>query len=263
MTTDVSYLNNVWAMRYFWLNLALADLRAKYRRSALGIVWALIQPFSLTLLFTFVMGSFFKVPMESYALFIFSGLIFWEFIVSCIMTGCAAFVNAEAYIRQCTHPLLIYTLRNVIACMINLSIAFFGLAIWVLLWRRESLGLEWLILIPTFPLLFFFVWPLATISAFIGARFRDFPQLITIVLQVLYYVSAILFQPIMYKNAHIEYLIQYNPIYHLLNLFRKPVLDAQLPSWDDYFYVLITGMLLWICVWLFVKYQEKKIIFYL
>jgi len=263
LIADAAYLNKIWSTRFFWLHLAWADIRAKYRRSVLGIAWALIQPFSLTLLFTFIMGNFFHVPMGSYAIFIFSGLIFWEFIVGTIMAGCHAFINAEGYIRQCTHPLLIYSLRSVIASTINLMVAFCGLMLWVLLWRPELITVYWFSLLLSFSILFLFAWPLTTIAAFLGTRFRDFSQLIQIILQVVYYISAILFLPDMYKQAKIDYLIQYNPIYHLLNLFRKPVLDSVLPSADDYLYVFAACIALWSCTWLLVKYNEKKVIYYL
>jgi len=261
--SDLTYLKNIWSARYFWLHLALADVRTKYRRSMLGLAWALIQPLSLTLLLAFVMGNFFHSPITEYAVFIFSGLIFWEFIVTASVNGCTALVNAEGYIKQFTHPMLIYTLRSVIPGMINLLCAFVGLLVWVLLTTPGSFGFSWLTLFFSFPLLFFFAWPISTITAFVGVRFRDFAQLIVILLQVIYYVSPIFFMPKMFIAANIGFLIEYNPIYHLLNLFRKPLIEGIAPSLTDYAYVVVAMAILWLGTWLLIKRNESKIIFYL
>ncbi len=260
---QASYLKNIWVARYFWLHLAFADIRTKYRRSLLGLAWAFIQPLALTLLLAFVMGRFFHSPIKDYAPFIFSGLILWEFIVSSTVNGCSSFINAEGYIKQFNHPLIIYSLRSVIPCMINLLCAFMGLVIWTLCWKPENIGHAWFGLLISFPMLFLFAWPLCTITAFIGVRFRDFSQLIVILLQALYFVSPIFFLPAMFANANMGFLIEYNPISHLLNLFRNPVLEGSWPNLISYLYVLATAALLWLCVWRLVNRNEDKIIFYL
>ncbi len=208
-------------------------------------------------------GKFFHSPIGDYAPFIFSGLIFWEFITSSAVNGCTAFINAEGYIKQFTHPLIIYSLRNVIPCMVNLFCAFSGLILWVLLWKPEHFGWSWLSFSLSFPLLFFFAWPICTITAFIGVRFRDFSQLILIVLQIVYYVSPIFFMPKLFVAAKLGYLVDYNPIYHLLNLFRLPLLEGTLPTLNDYFYVLLACGFLWLISWSLVRRQESNVIFYL
>ncbi|HSW69967.1 MAG TPA: ABC transporter permease [Gammaproteobacteria bacterium] len=263
MSGQTTYIRSIWKSRYFWIHLAFSDIRTKYRRSLLGLAWALIQPLSLTLLLAFIMGNFFHTPINDYAPFIFSGLIIWEFITSSAVNGCVSFINAEGYIKQFRHPLMIYTLRNVIPCMINLFCACSGLILWVLLWSPQNFGVSWLSLITAFPLLFFFAWPICTITAFIGIRFRDFSQLILIILQIIYYVSPIFFMPKLFVAAKLDFLVEYNPIYHLLNLFRMPLLEGALPSLNDYLYVLLSSTLLWLLVWFLVRRHENKVIFYL
>lgn len=258
-----SYLQNVWAARYFWVHLSLADIRTKYRRSSLGIAWAVIQPFMMTLLLTFVMGNFFHTDMTEYAPFIFSGIITWEFVVNSSIIGCSSFINAEGYIKQFKHPLIIYTIRSVIPCIINFFYALIGLIIWVLLWKPANAGLSWLSLPFTFVLLFLFALPLSTINAFIGTKFRDFSQLLVIMLQIVYYISPIFFLPKLFVSAHLDFLIRYNPVAHLLNLVRNPLLHGTFPSFDDYFYTIVASLILWLWSWVMIKNNEENIIFYI
>ena len=259
----IRYAKNIWTIRFFWAHLVLSDIRFKYRRSYLGLGWAMIQPFALTLLFSFVMGRFFKVPMENYAPFIFSGLIFWEYITSSIITGCHSFINAEGYIKQFSHPLLIYSLRNVIVCTINLLIAFIGLTIWVFFWQASNIQITWISLIFSFPLLVLFVWPISSIAAFLTVKFRDFSQLIIIILQALYFVSPVLFQPKLFLSSNLSVLLTYNPIYYLLNLFRMPVLEGKMPSLQNYLVVLVACLIAWSIAFVLIKRHENRVIFYL
>lgn len=257
------YLKNIWLTRYFWIQLAFADIRCKYRRSMFGLAWALLQPLFLTLLLAFIMGHIFRSPVNEYAPFVYSGLIFWECLVNSTVTGCSAFLNATGYIKQFSHPLLIYTLRSVIPCMVNLLCASFGLVIWAIIKHPETVNFSWLTLLISYPLLFLLIWPIASLSAFIGTKFHDFSQLVVILLQAVYYVSPVFFLPSMFFNAKIGFLVIYNPIYHLLNLFRAPFLEGHFPSLDNYAYVIGFVLVAWTFVLLSIRRNENKIIFYL
>lgn len=258
-----SYIANIIKAHHFWLHLVMADLRAKYRRSTLGLAWAIIQPLSMTLLLSFVMGKIFHAQIKDYAPFIFSGLIFWEFVMVSTVAGSAAFVNAESYIKQFNHPLLIYSLRSTLAALINLLFAFIGLMTWVLLWKPQNFGLCWLSLIPNFILLFLFAWAFGSISAFIGTRFRDFSQLIVIILQAIWYTSPVYFLPEVFKNAHLAFLVDNNPVYHLLNIFRAPLLQGEFPPLISYYYTILLVIAAWSLAVISTAKLENRVIYYL
>lgn len=257
------YFQKIWQARYFWLHLTASEVRAKFRRSTLGTAWSILQPLMMTLLLSFVMGSFFHMPMTEYAPYVFSGLIIWEFIVGSTVAGSNSFINAEGYIKQFNHPLAIYPLRNVLAALINFLFAFVGLLIWVAFWKPSNFGWPLFTLLFSFPLFIFTAWPLALIAAFITTKFRDFSQLIIIILQAIWYTSPVFFEPKLFKAAGIGFLVDYNPIYHFLNLIRAPVLYAQCPIINDFAYTLGFAAILWLCALYKISREERKLIFYL
>ncbi|CAN5240029.1 ABC transporter permease [soil metagenome] len=259
----LQYLKQIWNARYFWMHLAFSDLRAKFRRSTLGLAWSVLNPLLMTLLLTFILGKVFNTPISDYAPYIFSGLITWEFITSSIIMGCTSFINAEGYIRQFRHPLVIYPLRHVLVALINFSLGFIGFMLWVAIWKPNNYGLATLSLFLTFPLLIIIAWPLAIITAFINTKFRDFAQLIIIVLQAIWYASPIFFEPQLFKNAGIGFLVEYNPIFHILNLIRAPMLYGQFPSLANVNFTLATAAVLWILAFAIIYHKERKLIFYL
>jgi lipopolysaccharide transport system permease protein len=112
------YIRGIWAARYFWVHLALSDLRSRWRRSFFGILWTIIQPLALTLLIAIVFGKIFHTDIADYAPYILSGMIVWDFITASAVGGSLTFVQADAYIKQCRHPLAIYSLRTVLTNLI-------------------------------------------------------------------------------------------------------------------------------------------------
>src|SRR5471030_3041872 len=126
-----SYFSRVWAARYFWVHLALADLRSRWRRSFFGVTWSIIQPLVLTCLLALVFSRILHTDIVTYAPYILSGIIVWEYISANTIGGSLSFVQADAYIKQCNHPLAIYTLRTVLSSLIVMMLASVSLFGWV------------------------------------------------------------------------------------------------------------------------------------
>jgi len=135
------YIRGIWASRYFWTHLSLADLRSRWRRSFFGVLWTIIQPLGLTLLLSVVFGRIFNTSIVEYAPYILSGMVVWEFVSASSINGSLSFVQADAYIKQCQHPLAIYTLRTVLTNLIVLLLASSSLIAWVLIVMPQKLRL--------------------------------------------------------------------------------------------------------------------------
>lgn len=257
------YLVGVWDARYFWFHLALSDLRSRWRRSFLGMLWSILQPLGMTLLIAFVLGRVFHVPMKEYAPFILSGTIIWEYILTCAMSGATGFIQADAYIKQFNHPLAIYTLRFVVANLVVFALASLSLIGWVLIVLPSNLNCTWFLSLIIFPVLLLISWPLATIFAYIGTRFRDFPYMLGILFQALWFMSPVYFQPKLFQDGNMSYLLDYNPLYHLMQIVRAPLLSGVAPTLDNFLYSLLTAFFLYLIAIGIGSFFERKVIFYL
>jgi lipopolysaccharide transport system permease protein len=257
------YLRQVWSSRYFWIHLAMSDLRSKWRRSFLGVLWSVIQPLGLTILLAVVLGKIFKTDIGRYAPYIFSGIIIWDCIVTTAIGGSLAFVQADAYIKQTRHPLAIYTLRTTLANLAVLAMASLGLIAWALIALPGNFGLCWIAGLAIFPLLGLICWPMATCLAFIGTPFRDLPHALGLILQALWFVSPIYFDAQLFRDNGLRGLVDYNPIYHLLQFVRAPLLQGQWPTMENLVWCLATFAVLAAFAWLIGRKAEPKIIFYL
>jgi lipopolysaccharide transport system permease protein len=258
-----AYLLGIYESRYFWIHLAFADLRSKWRRSFLGVAWSIIQPLGMTMLLAVVFGRLFHQNIVDYAPYILSGMITWDFFTSTLTGGSLSFVQADAYIKQNRHPLAIYTLRTTLTSLIVLMMASLSLFGWVLVMSPQMFGWSWLAAPLMFPMAALIVWPLATCLAYIGARFRDLPHALALIMTAMYFVSPIYFDVKLFRSGGLDALVDYNPIYHLLEILRAPLLRGEWPSAANFSMCAITIVIFSALAALIGQKAENKVIFYL
>jgi lipopolysaccharide transport system permease protein len=217
----------------------------------------------MTLLLSIVFGRIFKTEITEYAPYILSGMIVWEFVSATAIGGSLSFVQADAYIKQCHHPLAIYTLRTVLVNLMVLMLASLSLIMWVLIVMPQNFGWTWLAALTIYPIVALLAWPLATLLAYIATRFRDLPHALGLVLQAMWFVSPIYFEAKVFRGGELHGLVDYNPIYHMLEIIRAPLLNGKWPTALNYAYCIGVIAVLTLLAWLVGRKSEKKIIFYL
>ncbi len=125
----------------------------------------------------------------------------------------------------------------------------------------ENFSLSWLAIPTLLPILALIVWPLATIVGYIGARFRDLPNALALVLQAAWFVSPVYFKESMFRQGGLNAFVDYNPIYHVMQILRAPVLYGEWPTATNYIWCLGVSLLL-TCVAVAVGMRaEKRAIF--
>lgn len=258
------YWKKIYKTRYFWSHLAMNDLKARFRRSKLGLMWTVLQPLLLTLILSFVFSTVFKQTLGTYAMYILSGIVVWDMMQASVVGGGNSLFASEQYIRQFNHPISIYTLRYAILNLVTFLMELIALIIWVLIFQPENLILAFFTLPLTVLLYFPLVWGLVTIAGYSGAKYRDYPQIMLLVMQMIYYFSPVFFKQEMFLSSNIlKVIFDLNPITHILNLVRYPFVYMKMPAMFDYIYVTVTDILVVLWALRVNLKNEKKVIFYL
>lgn len=256
------YLQGIWTARYFWLHLANAELKYKFRRSRLGLLWTMVNPLMLMLMITLIFGNLFNIPMQDFAPYVFSGLIVWEFVLGSALGGCNSLLVSEAYIKQFRHPLVIYPLKTALVQVAIFLIAIQAMFLWVLVTDPTNLLLSILTLPITAICFFLLGWPIAILTSSINLKYRDFVQVLGLAMQLLWYISPVFFKPEMFKAKELVVLLEYNPITHILNLVRAPLLNGSLPSAVDFGFVFgLIAVLSLLAIWRMNR-VEKTLVYY-
>ena len=258
-------LATIWKFRSFWMSLVKMDLRLRYRRSVLGIGWSLLNPILMTVAFCLVFSSWFENPdWRNYAPYFLAGLSIWEYIRSCVMSGCQTFYRNESYIRQCPLPLTIYSLRTVLGATIHFLIAM-AVVVFAITVLAESdpyrpFRVMWAV-IPALVLLFVFCWAVSVLASFLTVFFHDTQQLTEVIFQLFFFLTPIMYTKEMLEKRGLGLLADLNPAVTFFDVTRDPLLTGQLPeAWMVWKAIGITAIFVSMAVVL-TAWLEKKLIF--
>lgn len=213
--------------------LGWQDVKQRYRRSALGPFWLTISMGVMIGTIGIVFGSIFKSPTDEFLPFLAVGLILWTFMSTVIAEGCLGFVAAEGVIKQLPLPLFIHLLRVVWRNLLILAhnIVIFPL---VLIAVGKPLTAEAFLSIPGLLLVIINLCWIVLILAVLCARYRDLPQIINSLLQVVFYLTPIMWMPALLPERAGVYLLTWNPLFHLIEIVRMPLLTgaASVLNWE-------------------------------
>ena len=168
------------------------DLRLRYRGSALGFAWTLLNPVLFMAVYTLVFGVYLRIGIKSYPVYLLSGLLAWNWFASAIQAGTSAILDGRMYVGKTVFPAEILIFVPIVSNLVNFLISLPFLAVVVLLFHLR-LGLPLLIL----PLLVI-VQALLTagmlfVFATLNVYFRDFQQLVVYVVMLLFYLTPIFY----------------------------------------------------------------------
>ena len=219
-------LNGV-RLHALWTRLAFHDVRQRFRRSVLGPFWLTLSMGTMVATLGIVFSSLFQQDLAKTLPYIATGIIFWGLLTGCINEGATVFISAEAFIRNVPTPLSLHFYRMMAR---NIIIWGFNMAIYLVVAVYFNLTLGWntLLFIPGFIL---FLINVAWISLAVGVlstRYRDVPQVIANVIQVVFFLTPIFWSPETLPSR--PAFVVLNPFYHLIEIVRAPLLGSAVPT---------------------------------
>lgn len=247
---------------YYWrLSRALAwqDIKQRYRRSTLGPLWLTLSSGVQMLTMGYISTFLFNAPIQKSLPFVAAGLLMWGMITQMINEGSSLFISSAAYLLQVRRPYSVFILqlmwRNVIVAAHN-AVTFIVVAIIF----RVTPGPSLLLWPFAFVLVLVCTGWVVLLSAILATRYRDIPVIIANILTVLFW-----FTPVMYFPEQLgqkRYLVDYNPLTHLVSLLRDPFL-GQTPTLNNWLIVLALAIAGWVFTFLFFARFRTRIVYWL
>lgn len=223
--------------------LARADIRQRYRRSSLGPFWITISTAVMIACIGLIFGRLFKSPMEEFLPFLAAGLIVWGQISSTLSESTVVFSNSEAVIKQLPLPLFVHVMRMVFR---NFYIFLHNILVYpiVLLCVGKPLNIFVFLFLPGILLLLINLLWMALLIGIVCARFRDLSQIVNSFLQIVFYVTPIIWMPKLLSSRSEVFVLGPNPFYHLIEIVRAPLLGA-CPSLVNYVFSVVLALFGW------------------
>ena len=243
------------------LILGWQDVRQKYRRSVLGPFWLTISMGIMIGAMGIIFGHLFNSPLTVFLPFLACGIIMWNFIQTVILEACSVFINAENIIKQLPIPFFVHIFRmiwkNVLIMLHNLII--FPL---LLLFQGKHFSVENLLFFPgLFLLLINLIW-ISVVLGLICARYRDMPLIITNLLQVVFYLTPIMWMPNLAPAKATFFIVDLNPLFHFIEIVRAPLL-GNVPGNLSWLFPLVIAIFGCLFALLIFGTYKKKIVFWL
>lgn len=220
--------------------LALTDIKMLYRRSSLGPLWVTLTLGAQIAVIGLLFSTLFSVDRFNYFLYFGVGLTFWLFLTSTINEGAASLVNSGSLIRQVALPVSTHVLRVILK---NLFILGHNFLILIPLFAlsSDSIGFSSFLVLPSLLLVVAnLVW-IALSAAILSARYRDLPPVINGFIVIAFYATPILWEPKQFEGSLVFSLIPLNPFFHLLEIFRQPLLGFPIP-WQSALVLLVSAL---------------------
>jgi ABC-2 type transport system permease protein/lipopolysaccharide transport system permease protein len=215
---------------WLWTELALQDIKLRYRGSLLGPLWLTVSTGVMIGAMGVLYARLFHTDVASYLPFLSVGLVLWQFVASVINEGCNTFLAMAGVIQQVRLPYSLHAYRLVCRNLLVLGHTIVIVPI-VLLILHVQLGWSLLYVIPAMLLLTLTgVW-VSVLLGMVSARFRDVAPIVANFIQVVFFVTPIFWSPDLLGVW--KPLAQLNPLFAAIDLVRAPLLGGvpQLNSW--------------------------------
>ena len=248
------YLNPTRFVRHFWAHRSLIaqftqrEVEGRYRSSLLGLGWSFVNPLVLLLVYTFVFGVVFKQRwpgmvsdnLTQFGLVLFAGLIMFGLFSECVTRAPGLIVSTPNYVKRVVFPLEFLPVSVLGSAMFHAAIS-----LTVLLGIHLALGgaahWTWLLipltLLPIAMVSLAFVWVLSSLGVFL----RDLGYTVTLVVQVLFFVTPI-FYPIDAIPEPIRRYVYYNPLTGAIQSLRSVIFAGTAPEWTSWLLSLAAGL---------------------
>lgn len=248
----------LWRYRELFGFLTWRDVIVRYKQTAIGILWAVLQPLLTMVVFTVVFGKLAKFPSHDvpYAIMTFAGLLPWQFFSNALTRSSDSVVSAGNMVRKIYFPRLIIPASATLGAVVDFLIAFV-----VLLGLMVYYGVEFRIHLLLLPLFFL----VAFMSAFgaslwfsaLNVKYRDVKHIMPFIVKMGIYVSPVGFMSSIIPEKW-RFLYSLNPMVGVIDGFRWAILGPRFePFWPGFWISLSMVILLLVTGAFYFRFFEK------
>jgi ABC-2 type transport system permease protein len=221
-----------WAIleyRYLIVQFVRRDILTRYKRSALGVAWTMLNPLGTMLILTLVFSRAFGGSQEGYAAYVLSGLIAWNFFAQSTTAATLHLVWGGSLLKKIYIPRTSFAVSATGTGLINLLLSLIPLVIVMLIIR---VPIRWTVILLPLPILFMAMFALG-VGLFISTMaiyYADIAEMYQIFLTAWFYLTPVIWSPEILPELYGLWITRLNPMFYLVELFRVPVYYGEVPD---------------------------------
>jgi lipopolysaccharide transport system permease protein len=227
-----SDLKEIWEYRELLYFFTWRDLKVRYKQTAIGVLWAIFQPFITMVVFTVFFGGLLKIPSDGvpYPIFVYTGLLFWQFFSSALSDISNVLITNQAIITKVYFPRLLLPLSSVITKFVDFAIASVIL-VGMMIYYGYAPHLLGLLIIPLLLIITFMISVgLGLVLASINVKYRDVRYALPFFIQILMFIT-----PVIYPAAiagKYSFILALNPMMGVIQSARAALLGTTVLNWS-------------------------------
>ena len=242
--------------RYLLFNLIARDFKVRYKRSFLGIVWAMLNPLLTMIVLVVVFSFIFRFEIEHYPIFILSGLLLWNLFAEGTTFAMRSVLDNSAIIKKIYLPSSVFVTAAIGTALVNLFFGVITLIILAIVMGTQP-HIGWLLIpVPIFQVTVF-AFGIGSILAALVVFFNDVLHMYTVLLNLFFYLTPIIY-PIFILPENIQALQQLNPMYHYISFFRAIILNTPMPDVTSILLSTLAAIVFLIIGWTFFTWQSDR-----
>jgi ABC-2 type transport system permease protein len=216
------YIKNFLQYQFLLSELVKKEIKLKYRRSYLGIIWSLLEPLLTMIVLTIVFGTLYDSHTREFPVYILTGRLLYSMFSTSTKSSLTTIRKNSAMIKKVYVPKYLYVLSTV---LFNYVIFLISLIVLAVVGAFLGVPLTVYIFQAVVPLILILMmsYGCGMILATVGVFFRDMEYLWSVILMLIMYTCAIFYYPDKLLGSGYKWILKYNPLYCIIDLFRSAV----------------------------------------
>ncbi|MBK5286036.1 MAG: ABC transporter permease [Bacteroidia bacterium] len=252
-------LSELWEFRELFYFFSWRDIKIKYKQTFFGIAWAVLQPMLMMMVFTIFFGNTLNIPSDNipYPVFVFSGLLLWNVFASGLANASNSMLVNANIIKKIYFPRLIIPMSAVLVALFDFIMAliiYFG----ILIYYQNPIDSIIIVFLPlSLIITVMTTFGLGTLLAALNIKYRDFRYVIPFLIQLLLFLSPVIYPVSVIKYPWLQKLLLFNPMSGAIELLRSSVTHTPLNL-----ELIITSTMVSILIFLAGIYYFRKTEYY-
>ena len=226
-----SDLTKLWQYRDLLYTLSVHRIKVRYKQSLLGIFWAILQPLSMMLIFTFIFSIIARMPSEgapSYAIFAYTALLPWNYFSSAVSNATNSLVSHSQFVTKVYFPREILPITYVMAALFDFAVAA-TLLVGLMIYYHVQPTVNALYAVPIIFILSCFALAMSFFFSATQVRIRDIGVAVPLLLQLWMFATPVIY-PLSAVPARLRPLYMLNPMVGVIENFRQVILRGAAPD---------------------------------
>jgi len=224
----------IWRYRHFIVSSIKNELRSRFARSKLGGLWMILQPLAQVAIYALVLSRIMAAKLPgidnryAYVIYLMAGMIAWSLFAEVVNRSLTMFVDSGNLMKKMAFPrVCLPIIVGGSSLVSNLLLLITAIGVFVLIGQPLTLAMLWLPLLIGINLAF--ALGLGLILGILNVFVRDVAQVMTVVLQLLFWLTPIVYMPSIIPDR-LRVVLEFNPMMHMVVAFQSVILYGRAPG---------------------------------